>query len=89
MVLADAARAVLIFSMPFLAQQATGLIYVVAALLGIFSALFNPGQIKLVGEVVEKEHLVKANSYLGISRDGAELIGYLLGGVLVTYLATP
>jgi len=86
MVLADAARAVLIFSMPFLAQQATGLVYVVAALLGVFSALFNPGQIKLVGEVVEKEHLVKANSYLGISRDGAELIGYLLGGVLVTYL---
>jgi MFS family permease len=86
MVLADAARAVLIFAMPFLAQRATGLIYVVAGLMGIFSALFNPGQIKLIGELVAREQLVKANSYLGISRDGAELIGYLAGGVLVTYL---
>jgi MFS family permease len=86
MVLADAARALLIFAMPFMAQRATGLIYVVAGLMGIFSALFNPGQIKLIGELVEKEQLVKANSYLGISRDGAELIGYLAGGVLVTYL---
>ena len=82
MVLADAARAVLIFSMPFLAVRAIGLVYVVAALMGIFTAVFNPGQIKLIGELVEKEHLVKANSYLGVSRDGAELVGYLLGAVV-------
>ena len=48
--------------------------------------LFNPGQIKLVGEMVAPEHLVKANSYLSVSRDGAELMGYLAGGVLVTYV---
>ena len=87
MVLADAVRAVLIFSMPFLALRAVGLIYVVAALMGIFTALFNPGQIKLIGELVEKEHLVKANSYLGVSRDGAELIGYLMGGVIASIAA--
>jgi MFS family permease len=86
MVLADASRAALIFAMPFLAQQAVGLVYIVAALMGVFSALFNPAQIKLVGEVVTREDLVKTNSYLGISRDGAELIGFLVGGVLVTYL---
>ncbi len=87
MVLADAVRAVLIFSMPFLALRAVGLVYVVAALMGIFSALFNPGQVKLIGELVEKEHLVKANSYLGVSRDGAELVGYLLGGVVASVTA--
>ena len=54
MVLADVARAVLIFSMPFLAGRAVGLIYVVAALMGVFSALFNPGQIKLIGELVRE-----------------------------------
>ena len=84
MVLSDVVRAVLIFFMPFLAEQAVGLIYVVAALMGVCSALFNPGQIKLIGELVDREHLVKANSYLSVSRDGAELIGYLAGGVLVT-----
>ncbi len=86
MVLADLARAVLIFVMPFVAREAVGLIYVVAAFMGIFSALFNPGQIKLIGQLVAREKLVRANSYLSVSRDGAELIGYLVGGVLVIYV---
>ncbi len=83
MVLSDAARAVLIFIMPFLAEQAVSLIYVVAALMGVCSAFFNPGQIKLVGELVDRTQLVKANSYLSVSRDGAELAGYAAGGALV------
>ena len=87
MVLSDAVRAVLIFSLPLLAREAVGLVYVIAALMGIFSGLFNPGQVKLIGELVAKEHLVKANSYLGVSRDGAELVGYLLGGVVASIAA--
>ncbi len=59
MVLSDVARAVLIFSMPFLAREAVGLIYLVAALIGVCSALFNPGQIKLIGDLVDREHLVQ------------------------------
>jgi predicted MFS family arabinose efflux permease len=84
MVLADAARAVLIFAMPFAARQSVVLIYVVAGLIGVFSALFNPGQIKLVGEIAEREKLIKANSFLGVSRDGSELLGYLAGGLVVS-----
>jgi MFS family permease len=86
MVLADVVRAGLIFSMPFLAQEAVGLIYLVAGLIGVCSAVFNPGQIKLIGELTEREHLVRANSYLSVSQEGAGLIGYLVGGVLVTYI---
>jgi len=86
MVLADVARAILILAMPFLAQQAVGLVYMVAALVGVCSALFNPGQIKLIGELVDRGQLVRANSYLSVSRDGAELLGFLAGGVLVTYV---
>jgi MFS family permease len=84
MVLADAGRAVLVFSMPLVATQSVLLIYVIAALIGVFSAVFNPGQIKLIGEMSTRAGLVKANSYLGISRDGAELIGYVAGGAVVT-----
>ena len=86
MVLSDLVRAALIFVMPFLAQEAVGLIYAVAALIGMFSALFNPGQIKLIGELTDRKYLVRTNSYLGVARDGSELIGYLLGGVLVTFV---
>lgn len=84
MVLADAARAVLICCMPFLARQDVGLVYVIAALVGVLTAVFNPGQIKLIGELVERDRLVRANSYLGVSRDGAELVGYLAGGVVAS-----
>jgi MFS family permease len=83
MIVADLARAALILSMPFLAELQVGLIYAVACLMGVFSAVFNPGQMKLTSELVDREGLVKANSYLSVSRDGSELLGYLVGGGLV------
>lgn len=83
MIVSDVARAVLIFLMPFLAERAVGLVYLIAVLMGVCSAFFNPGQIKLVSELCEREQLVKANSYLSVSRDGAELVGFLIGGGLV------
>ncbi len=86
MVASDAARAVLILVLPFVAQAATGLIYLIAALVGIFSACFNPGQMKLIAEMVPREQLVKANSFLSISRDSTEWIGYVAGGALVLAL---
>jgi MFS family permease len=87
MVLADAARAILIFAMPFVAREAIGLVYVVAALIGVFTGVFNPGQVKLVADLICRKRLVKVNSYLGVSRDGAELLGYLLGGVVASLAA--
>src|SRR5665811_2609140 len=72
--------------MPLAAGRSVGLIYAVAASVGVFSALFNPSQVKVVGELVPAEGLVKANSYLSIAREGAELGGYLVGGALVALL---
>jgi MFS family permease len=83
MVLADMVRAVMMLMMPLAASRSVGLIYVVAAAVGVFSALFNPSQVKLIGELVPADGLVKANSYLSIAREGAELGGYLIGGALV------
>ncbi|MCE5254927.1 MAG: MFS transporter [Actinomycetia bacterium] len=84
MVLADVARAALIFALPFLAERSVSLIYVVSCFMGVASAFFNPGQIKLVGELADRESLVKANSYVSVSQTSAELVGYLMGGVVVT-----
>lgn len=84
MVVADLVRAVLIFLMPFLAEAAVSLVYVIAGLIGVCSAFFNPGQIKLVADLVDREKLVKANSYVSVSQTGAELAGYLIAGVVVT-----
>jgi len=84
MVAADVARAVLILLMPFVARHSTVDIYVVAGLIGVFSAVFNPSQVKVIGELVARDRLVQANSYLSVSQNGAELIGYLAGAALVT-----
>jgi len=86
MVVADVARAAMMLTMPLAASRSVGLIYMVAAAVGVFSALFNPSQVKLVGEIVLADGLVKANSYLSIAREGAELGGYLIGGALVVVL---
>ena len=91
MVVADMARAVLIMATPFAAGVSIGLVYVVAAGMGVFSAIFNPSQVKVVGDIAAPGELVRANSYMSLARDGMELGGYLLGGVLaatVGYLAT-
>ncbi len=84
MVAADLARAVLILLMPFVARYSTADIYVVAGLIGLFSAVFNPSQVKVIGELIARDRLVQANSYLSVSQNGAELIGYLVGAGLVT-----
>jgi len=84
MVLSDAARAVLIFSLPFLAEASVSLIYVVSVFMGVASAFFNPGQMKLVSDLIDRDSLVKANSYVSVSQTAAELVGYLMGGVVVT-----
>jgi MFS family permease len=91
MVAADVARAVLILSMPFAAIRSVVLVYGVAALVGVFAAVFNPSQVKVVGDLTPRHRLMRANSYLSIARDGAELGGYLVGGVMVAtlgYVAT-
>ncbi|NLE74409.1 MAG: MFS transporter [Actinobacteria bacterium] len=83
MVLADVVRAGLVLAFPFAAGVSVGLIYAVAAVMGVFTSMFNPSQIKLISDLVPTQDLMKANSYLSIARDGAELGGYLAGGALV------
>ncbi len=91
MVIADLVRAGLVLAFPFAAGVSVGLIYVVAAVMGVFTSIFNPSQIKLISDLVPTRDLMRANSYLSIARDGAELGGYLAGGALVAglgYFAT-
>src|SRR5680860_1317055 len=59
MVLSDIARALLVLAMPLAATQSVALIYVVAGVIGVFSALFNPSQVRLVGQIVARNMLVR------------------------------
>jgi hypothetical protein len=61
--------------------------YLIAGLVGVLSAVFNPSRVKLAGELVPSGRLVPANFYLGVSRNGAELEEYLVGAGLVRLVA--
>ncbi len=86
MVVSDLLRGGLILVLPFLAGLSIVWIYLGAATIGAMSALFNPSQVELLAQHTEPESRVRTNSMLSIARDGAELGGYLLGGVLVASL---
>ena len=73
-------RAVLIFSMPFLAGRNVGFVYWWPRSWASSRACSTRGRSSSSGRSSPSEHLVRANSYLGVSRDGAELVGYLVGG---------
>jgi MFS family permease len=86
MILADVCRAGLIVLMPLAAQRSIFYIYALSVGIGSFTALFNPAQVKLIGELAAREKLMRANAYMSIARDGCELGGFLVGGVLVATL---
>src|SRR5437588_668467 len=65
-------------------------IYAVAALLGIFGALFQPSMRACVPNVVEKDQVVAANAMVGSTFNFAIMAGPAIGGILVAELgATP
>jgi MFS family permease len=86
MVVADICRAGLIALMPLAGNRSVLFIYVISVGIGSFTALFNPAQVKIIGELAAREKLMRANAYMSIAREGCELGGYLIGGLLVASL---
>ncbi|HEY3340961.1 MAG TPA: MFS transporter [Anaerolineae bacterium] len=92
LIVADVLRAVLLATIP--AAAFTGilrieLLYVIAALAGALTVLFEIAQQSYLPTLVAKEQLVDANSKLGVSDSIAEIGGNALGGVLVQLVTAP
>src|SRR5918911_1342615 len=92
MVVANAARAVLIALIP-LAAVVGGLqvefLYVVAFAVGIFTVFFDLAYQAYLPSLVARELLTPANSRLQASASAAELGGPGIGGLLVQALTAP
>ena len=58
----------------------------VQVMIGVGVALFQPSSFGLVAEVVGREGLQRANSYLYIVRSAAGIFGGILAGFMITYL---
>lgn len=92
LIAADLGRAALLGSIPLVALL--GLLrmeylYVVAFLVGTMSILFEVAYRAFLPPLVQREHLVDANSKLELSQSIANLAGPGLGGALVVLLTAP
>lgn len=86
MLVADITRALLVLSVPFLAEVSLLAVYGVALLLAGMSLFFEPAKLSLIPELVPEEQLMAANSLDNITVSVAELAGLAFAAGLVASL---
>ncbi|HEU5101381.1 MAG TPA: MFS transporter, partial [Roseiflexaceae bacterium] len=92
MIAADIGRALLLLSIPvafLLGWLRIEQLYLVAALAGVLTVIFNVAYQASLPGLVRREHLLEGNSKLGLSESVAEIAGPPLGGVLVQLVSGP
>ena len=92
MIAADLAHALLLLSIPLaylLGWLRIEQLYVVGALAGILTVLFDVAYRSLLPALIERDQLVEGNSKLGVSESLAEIAGPPLGGTLVQLISAP
>jgi MFS family permease len=85
-------RATILFCIPILAaldRLNIGLLLLGALLLGVFTVLFEVTYQAYVPSLVDRDHLVEANSKLQVSASATQMGGPALGGALVQWLTAP
>jgi MFS family permease len=88
----DLGRAFILGTIPLAALLGVlhiGQLYVVAALAGVLTVLFNVAHPAFLPSLVPQESLVEANSKLGISDSLAEIGGPAVAGPLVQLISAP
>lgn len=92
LIIADIGQAVLLVAIPLalvLGQLRIEVLYVVAALVGAFAALFSTAYQAYLPSIVPADDLVAANGRLEGSRVFAQVIGPGLAGALIQVLRAP
>jgi Na+/melibiose symporter-like transporter len=92
MIVADLARAVALSAVPLAALTNTlqvWLLYVVAALMGIFTLVFDVADRSFLPSIVRHDQLLEANSRLSITGSLSEVGGPALAGLLVQIISAP
>ena len=82
----DASRAVIILALAgllWLGHGSIAALFVVAAVFGVFDALFYPATTTIIPSLVGPEHLSSANAVWQVAVQGSMILGPPVGGVLV------
>jgi MFS transporter, DHA3 family, macrolide efflux protein len=86
MVATDVVRALAVGTLVFAGELSLPHVYMVAGLLGLCGAMFQPAMHASLPNLVPRERLVAANALVGGTYHAAVMIGPVLGGVLVATL---
>jgi MFS family permease len=92
LILANAARSVLLGLVPLLAllgRLQLSLLAALACAVGVFAVLFDVSWVAYVPTLVARDRLIAANGKLAASASAAEVAGPGLGGVLVQVFSAP
>jgi MFS family permease len=86
MIAADVLRALAVGSLLLAGEPSVAHLYAVAAMLGVFGALFQPSLQASLPNVLPEERLVAGNAYLNANFNLAVTLGPVLGGLLASQL---
>lgn len=87
MIACDLARAAIALGFLFVSNASDmWLVYVLTALLVVFSAWFVPARSAYLGTIVEKDGLGKANAWMGGGSGLVMILGMSVGGLLTAYI---
>jgi MFS family permease len=92
MIVADLARAALLLSIPataFAGKLTLGQLYIVAAAVAVFTALFDAAYPAYLPTLVGRENVVEGNAKLSATASVAEMGGFAAAGALVQFLSGP
>ncbi len=88
MIVADLLRAVLVLSVPFVAEYSIVAVYAIALLVATVSLFFEPAKLSLIPKLVDEDQLMAANSLDNATVSTAELAGLAFAAGLVASMGT-
>jgi len=92
MIGADIARAALLITIPIAAGQGRltlPFLYIAAAITGVLTICFDVAYQSYVPALVDRDHVLEANSNLAISSAAAEVAGPAITGMLIEWISAP
>jgi len=82
MVISDLVRAVLVALIPFLMGVSIWLVYLDLILISMATAFFRPALFSAIPQVVKRNDLLPANSFMSVMDTGTEVAGPALAGIV-------
>jgi len=87
LVVSDLLRAALVLAIPVAAVTNLVLIYPLTFLIACISVFFRPARVAILPRIVREDDLVTANSLSWMAETLADIVGFPLAGLFVTFVA--